>query len=1422
MAVIETWLRQDLVSLVSVQNLSGHIFTQDNQGNRIGVEVTKNGVPVELSGTCTGYVIRSDGKTVVMYGEIDGNKASILLPAACYAVVGNVNIVLKVGETTLLACTGYVYRTTTDTIVDPGTVVPNITELLDKIDEMEQGTAAAVAAAEAIEDMTVEAEDGGAVDAVITDVDGHKHIAFTIPSANSKAPAILKNVSGDIVTFDDGSDGVPLKECVVSIDPVQDTSGGDPSPSHVCSISGHTGTNVCRTGRNLASVTSATIKRGTIILYDTPLPAGGYSISFSATRDGESTTNASLRFMYNDGTYGNISFPVNTGVRYESNSLVFAKPVSSVYAYSITNSYSDSGNYTLTLEDIQLELGTTVHDFEPYTGQTYPVDWEDTAGTVYGGTLDTVTGVLTVTRAYFDASAWTWNQDGTSRRFRVRLTSYNETPYNKILSNVFAPINPNVALADRPDYSITMVKNNYYQLEVAMPSTYDLTAFNSFLADVDGAGTHAVIVLMYNTPVTYQLDPVRITTLSGYNAIWADTGAIQSLTYPADTKTYIDESVANVERAGNEQIAPVEDTTTATRDYQAGDLFILDDILYKATALIVTGDTIYPGINAVETTVEDLIDEVVADIDGIIDDTAGDGDTDKTWSADKLSNVVNTVSETSDDVFNIEGSLYREISNPATWVVGNWDIHNGGAGTNSKRIRTTSTSYLDFDYYIKSEDGVMFIPLFYNGSTFVPLSDNPFFRSLLIRDYAPEGADRFRLVVKTDPEMVLTDLVDQTAAKIHFYKSNFLWKADKVNGAVGGHLAQLDEHGNLEDSGFDSNAFDEKAPAIFREASGDIVAFSDAAGGMPLKSCSVDINFIQDLHGEAYPFPAEASANMIPNGTNTSNGYVSGKYIAKDGVAKNSSGNYISEWFDVLPDTQYVYSAKTSQTIAAICFFDSGKNYISGVNFSEDGTATLIAVTTPSNAAYARATQAYANTDLLQFEPGTSGTEIKPYSNICPITGFNACNIFRTGQNIYDYIAGATGSNYYTLSDGIVTIDRAYGTGGVTMYGFHLYGLMGKTVTVSADVKQSKDSDDDRNTVRIGFKSGSAAGAYGHWYEATLNAYDTWERISCTLTLETYNEWKLGIQPRMAGHTLQFKNVQVEFGSVAHDYVPYTGQAYTVDWQTSAGTVYKGTVDPVSGELTVTMAGMIIDGIEKQASGLEYVSETSDWTYIRGKYTVLLADLPNDIPYNNGTQKCSHFLWRNYSGRKATYPDQICFAGSNRNVRWISSTYTTLEEFNQYLIDQNTAGTPVTLVYPLPNPVTYQLDPVQINMLLGCNAIWSDTTGTTAVVYPADTKAYIDEVTDPDGNVVSVTGSTPSITGESGKMYVCGMVDSINITPPQTGIIDVVFTSGTTPAVLTASGVSWPGWFNPNSLDASTTYEINIMNGLGGVMSWPI
>ena len=84
---------------------------------------------------------------------------------------------------------------------------------------------------------------------------------------------------------------------------------------------------------------------------------------------------------------------------------------------------------------------------------------------------------------------------------------------------------------------------------------------------------------------------------------------------------------------------------------------------------------------------------------------------------------------------------------------------------------------------------------------------------------------------------------------------------------------------------------------------------------------------------------------------------------------------------------------------------------------------------------------------------------------------------------------------------------------------------------------------------------------------------------------------------------------------------------------------------------------------------------------------------------------------------------------------------------------------------------------------------------------------------------ITVSGTTPSIAAKAGVQYVCGEVATLSFTPCATGCCDVVFTSGSTPTVLTVpSTVKWPDWFNPSALEANAVYEINILNGVYGAV----
>lgn len=142
-------------------------------------------------------------------------------------------------------------------------------------------------------------------------------------------------------------------------------------------------------------------------------------------------------------------------------------------------------------------------------------------------------------------------------------------------------------------------------------------------------------------------------------------------------------------------------------------------------------------------------------------------------------------------------------------------------------------------------------------------------------------------------------------------------------------------------------------------------------------------------------------------------------------------------------------------------------------------------------------------------------------------------------------------------------------------------------------------------------------------------------------------------------------------------------------------------------------------------------------------------------------------------------------------------------------------------------PITpyYQHNSVFFGLATAAGNSDQSSSNNSVGTYTEDAKSKISDMLNAPE---TVSGSTPSITAKSGVRYICGECDTLSITAPESGCIDVVFTSGTTPTVLTVSsaktGVSaikWTGSFDPSSLGASTTYEINILDGEFGVVgSW--
>lgn len=131
-------LNCELTQPVKVQYIDGNMFSMDNAGNTAHVYVFYNGEPQEIVGSVSADVIRSDGTTVAITGAMSGNRAYVIFPQSCYAVPGVVSVVIKVTEgttvTTIAAFVANVYRSSTDTIVDPGTIIPSVQNLISAIE----------------------------------------------------------------------------------------------------------------------------------------------------------------------------------------------------------------------------------------------------------------------------------------------------------------------------------------------------------------------------------------------------------------------------------------------------------------------------------------------------------------------------------------------------------------------------------------------------------------------------------------------------------------------------------------------------------------------------------------------------------------------------------------------------------------------------------------------------------------------------------------------------------------------------------------------------------------------------------------------------------------------------------------------------------------------------------------------------------------------------------------------------------------------------------------------------------------------------------------------------------------------------------------------------------------------------------------
>ena len=321
--------------------------------------------------------------------------------------------------------------------------------------------------------------------------------------------------------------------------------------SNICPIIGHTGVNVSRTGVNLLDCTAtgaepdfyyhvinATItpnkityqSTGTwavIRLYRKLLP-GTYTVSADNSASDSGYVSCQI---YKGNT------PISENVP-----ATFTLTEETVINFRFVGSNATAAERTVEFNNIQLEKASTASPYAPYAGTTYPITWETAAGTVFGGTLDVVNGVLTVDRVsetITKDSIWYSFNTGTGNSSAVvQLTDYLNVYYNdgsssrngsvsstgKEAQNYWINARQN-EVPDDGDMCFAYTSTGQLRFHRTDVTTItDITTFKSSFPDTQ-------IVYKLATPVTYQLSAQQISSLLGKNCLWNDINGDNTVSF---------------------------------------------------------------------------------------------------------------------------------------------------------------------------------------------------------------------------------------------------------------------------------------------------------------------------------------------------------------------------------------------------------------------------------------------------------------------------------------------------------------------------------------------------------------------------------------------------------------------------------------------------------------------------------------------------------------------------------------------------------------------------------------------------------------------------------------------------------------------------------------------------------------------------
>lgn len=345
----------------------------------------------------------------------------------------------------------------------------------------------------------------------------------------------------------------------------------------------------------------------------------------------------------------------------------------------------------------------------------------------------------------------------------------------------------------------------------------------------------------------------------------------------------------------------------------------------------------------------------------------------------------------------------------------------------------------------------------------------------------------------------------------------------------------------------------------------------------------------------------------------------------------------------------------------------------------------------------------------VSWEPTQEGSGTPSPENIRPIKGRDSVTVTRCGENLFNpaWMPEKTLNNGLTwtiTSDGTVT---ANGTAnGTSYYNSDYFSLPAGTYTISA-----------MPYFRMSILNRDVG-------DTTVAAQQVGQ--PCTFTVETdIQNASLFFDTSGILDNVSAKP-QIEKGTTATTYAPYTGQTATL---TLPRTIYGGTVDTVSSEGQETRKLLTLDGTEKWMVSGKFLDNKTDWYYVSSK-------IPNavNVAPQKGNEICSHYPHADIANTNTAQGCAIVW-GAIR-VRWGDTIPDDADAWKAHLAAQYAAGTPVQIAYKLAEPVPFTVTGAQpISALSGVNTLLTDADSVT-VTGRADP---IKRITDLEDAVASMT-----------------------------------------------------------------------------------